>query len=99
MIVVRDVFQAKYGKADDLVKLLLDAKAKFPKFVYQRILTDASGPFFTVVAEAEVEDFSAWEKGLSEIFADPEFPRWFSQMENLVDSGQRQFFRMEMPER
>ena len=51
MILVRDVFQAKYGKGGELVALFKELRQqRLRQFVY-RILTDASGPFFTVVAE------------------------------------------------
>jgi len=94
MIVVRDVFQAKYGKTNDLVELFLEAKRRFPESPYTRILTDASGPFFTVIAEAEVESLGAWEQKLSAIFANPEFPTWFSRMEDLALSGKREFYNI-----
>ena len=94
MIVVRDVFQAKYGKTDDLVELFLEAKRRFPDIGYNRILTDASGPFFIVIAESEVDSLGVWEQRLSEIFSHPEFPAWFSRMEELVVSGRREFYNI-----
>ncbi len=94
MVVVRDVFQAKYGKTNDLVELFLEAKRRFPEVGYNRILTDASGPFFTVIAEAEVGSLGEWEQRLTKIFSNPEFPTWFSRMEGLADSGHREFYNV-----
>ena len=51
MILVRDVFQAKYGRGGELVALFKEAGEKWPAEYAVRILTDASGPFFTVVTE------------------------------------------------
>jgi|FLYK01.1.fsa_nt_gi hypothetical protein len=53
MILVRDVFQAKYGRGGELVALFKQARQLWPYAT--RILTDASGPFFTVVTETEPE--------------------------------------------
>jgi hypothetical protein len=97
MIVVRDVFQAKYGKGGDVVALFKEARERWPEAAQygRRILTDASGPFFTVVTETEVESLAAWEKLLAEVFANPEFGAWFGRMEALVESGRREFYTIE----
>jgi hypothetical protein len=94
MILVRDVFQAKYGKGGDLVALFQEAKKVLPN-AYGRILTDTSGPFFTVVAEAEVESLAAWEQLIASIFSMSEFGEWFARMEPLVESGRREFYHIE----
>jgi hypothetical protein len=97
MILVRDVFQAKYGHAGDLVALFKEARQRWPAAgAYgARILTDASGPFFTVVTETEVESLAAWERLVGEIFANPQFGEWFARMQPLVESGRREFYTIE----
>jgi hypothetical protein len=96
MIIVRDVFQAKYGKGGELVALLKEAAAAQPDVMaYRRILSDASGPFFTVVAEAEVESLAGWEKLRDRLFSDSEFGQWFERMVPLVESGRREFYNVE----
>jgi hypothetical protein len=95
MILVRDVFQAKYGKGDELVALFKEGLTTWGSSISLRILTDASGTFFTVVTEEEVESFSDWEENLSNIFAHPDFGVWFSKMEPLVVSGSREFYNIE----
>jgi len=95
MILVRDVFQAKYGKGGELVELFKEAREHWPAGYAFRILTDISGPFFTVVSETEVEDMAAWEQRNAEVFAMPDFGQWFARMEPLVRSGQREFFNIE----
>ena len=95
MIIVRDVFQAKYGKGGELVALFKEARPElFPDHGF-RILTDASGPFFTVVTEAEMASLGEWEKIIQEAFSNPEFGKWFARMEPLVRSGQREFYNVE----
>jgi hypothetical protein len=95
MILVRDVFQAKYGKGGELVALFKEARQHWPVGYGLRILTDASGPFFTVVTETEVENLAAWDQFQAEVFAIPDFGDWFARMEPLVTSGQREFYNIE----
>ena len=96
MIIVRDVFQAKYGKGGELVALFKEARKEWPQFYAYRILTDASGPFFTVVTETEVASLAEWEKRIAEIFSDPDFSQWFARSTALIESGRREFYNLEM---
>ena len=96
MLLVRQQFQAKYGRGDELVALFRELNARMrdagelsPQF---RILTDASGPFFTVVTETEVKNFAAWESGFREAMGQPWMEEWFSRMMPLVESGSREFY-------
>ena len=98
MIMIRDVFQAKYGRGDALVALLQElpqmaAGAGFAELPY-RLLTDASGPFFTVVTETEVASLAEWERQFAESMDRPEFGEWFSRMVDLVDHGRREFYHI-----
>ena len=97
MVVVRDVFQAKYGKGDELVQLFKVFYERMPdKFAADtRLYTDLSGPFFTIVTETEVESMDAYEKMLEEGFTDPEFGQWFSQMAEIVESGHREYYTLQ----
>jgi hypothetical protein len=98
MLVARQVFHAKYGRSDELVTLFRELNARmreegelFPQF---RILTDVSGPFFTVVTEVTVENLAAWEGSFRESMARPWVDEWFSRMTPLVDSGAREFLHV-----
>ena len=100
MLVVRDVFQAKYGQGDELVALFKEA-AEYWRQSDQlltlrgfRILTDASGPFFTVVTEIEIESFAVWPQFMAAEFALPQFADWFARMTPLVESGRREFYNL-----
>jgi hypothetical protein len=95
MILVRSVFKAKYGKGADLVALFKEAMSSWGSELNYRILTDMSGPFFTVVTEEEVESFEAWQERRDRIFSHAEFPGWFAKMEKLVGSGSREFYTIE----
>ena len=95
MIVVRGVFQAKYGKGDALVALFKEIRESWPGEYADRILTDISGPFFTVVVETEAESLANWERQRSEIFSKEGFGDWFARMTELVESGRREFYTIE----
>ena len=96
MILVREVFQAKYGKGDELVALCKEAGVVFRDATgySARVLTDASGTFFTVVWETEVESLGQWEESMATAFSDAAFGEWFERMVPLVDSGRRDFFNI-----
>ena len=94
MIIVRDVFQAKYGKGGDLVRLLQEFHEAMLVKHNHRILEDASGDFFTIVQEIEVESVAEWEKVSEELWSRPEFDKWFERMIPLVESGRREFWRV-----
>lgn len=96
MIVVRGVFQAKYGKGNELVQLLKEVREAWPTTTGRnaRIMTDLSGPFFTVVSETEYESFSAWEADAAAIFGDERFAAWFERMVPLVEGGRREFYTL-----
>ena len=96
MMLVRQVFQAKYGRGDELVALFREfhATADVPNRASARILTDASGQFFTVVTEYEVESFAAWEESFRKLMSAPEMGPWFARMMEVTESGRREFYNL-----
>lgn len=101
MILVRDIFQAKYGKGDELVQLF----KQIYKLMEQEdmagdamLMTDLSGPFFTVVTERKVESLEAFFTGMREGFSRPEFGEWFAKTTPLIESGRREFYTIESDE-
>lgn len=94
MILVRDVYQVKFGKIDELVKLFSTARQTWARDSTFRLLTDASGPLYTLVAETEAASLGEWEKNFAELFSNPEFVQWFAQMVQLIDSGRREFYNL-----
>ncbi len=95
MIVVRGVFQAKYGKGDELVQLFKEGFEMWPTWARNaRLLTDLSGPFFTVISDGEYESFAEWQAEGQALFGDPRFAAWFERMTALVESGRREFYNL-----
>jgi hypothetical protein len=98
MLLVRQIFQAKYGRGDELVALFKELNQRIAEegnvTVRFRILTDASGPFFTVVTESDVESFAVWETQFQETMSRPWMGDWFNRMMPLVESGSREFYHI-----
>ena len=94
MLVVRNVFQAKYGKGEELVQLMKESDTIWPSERKYRLMTDLSGSFFTVITESDYENFSAWETDIQKYFGDDRFAAWFERMMPLVESGSREFYNL-----
>ena len=66
MIVVRNVFQLKFGKAKEAVALMKEGVAIQKKALAgvefsTRLLTDVTGPFYTLVLELTVPSLATFE--------------------------------------
>ncbi len=94
MIIERDVFQAKYGRGDDLVQLFEGGRELLTDLgrLDYRILTDLAGEFFTVVVEFSWGSLAEMEEERERTFSDARFQEWFSEMPELVESGRRELF-------
>jgi hypothetical protein len=99
MIEVRDVFQVKFGKIDQAVALF----ARLPKLspghaaasVHYHVLTDISGPMYTLVTEVVVPKLGEWETIRDSSFGQPEFAEWFKEFQLVVEGGRREFYTIE----
>jgi hypothetical protein len=95
-ILVRHVFQAKYGRGDEIVAALKEMSGGMTERVRgYRVLTDLSGPFFTVVMEYEVESLGEFEKGMAEAFSDPRMQEFMGRTAPLIESGRREFYTVQ----
>ena len=93
MIVERDVFQAKYGQGDELVEVLKASRSMWEaRGLRHRILTDLTGPFFTVVLEIEWPDEVPLQIAHEALFAKEEFGDWFGRTIEFAESGHRELF-------
>lgn len=59
MLVIRDIFTAKPGKASTLAQLF---KKVFSRINNAKVMTDAIGDFNTVIIEFEVESLAVYEE-------------------------------------
>ena len=89
MIVIRNVFQLKFGKAREATALLKEGMAIQKRVMSgldysTRILTDVTGPFYTLVLELNVPDFSTFEKNAPRLFGDQECQANYQKLTPLV---------------
>ena len=97
MIVVRQVFQLKWGKAKEAIGLLKEGLALQKRVLggvelSTRVLTDVTGPFYTLVLEISVPNLATFETQTPRLFADKDVQANMQKMANLVESGYREVF-------
>jgi hypothetical protein len=99
MILVRQVFQAKWGKAGEFASMMAEGNREIAKALGQdhawRVLTDLTGPFHTVVLEVEMESMAQWEQFRSQMFQDPEMGKAMDRTAELVESGRSEMYTIE----
>ena len=99
MIVIRNVFRLKFGKAREAVAVLKESRAIEKRVMSglessSRVLTDVTGPFYTLVFELTVPDLATFEKNAPRLFADKEWQANYQKMTPLVESGYREIFTL-----
>jgi hypothetical protein len=95
MILVRNVFRLKFGKARDAVAIMKEGLAiqkKAGSTAPARLLTDLSGEFYTLVLELTVPSLSELEAAQSKIMADKDWQANYQKFVPLVESGHREIF-------
>jgi hypothetical protein len=97
MIVIRNVFQLKFGKAREAVALMKEALAIQKRVLAgtdfsTRVLTDVTGPFYTLVLELTVPNLGTFETYTPKLFGDKEWQASYQKMTPLVESGHREVF-------
>ena len=101
MVVIRNVFRLKFGKAREAVALFKEGIAiqkrvgaagglDFPT----RLLTDVTGPFYTVVLELTVPNLAAFEGAAPQLLGDKDWQANYQKIGSLVESGYREVFTL-----
>ena len=98
MIVVRNVFKLKFGKAKDAVTawkeiMALSKKLGFPA-KSSRLLTDLVGDFYTVVFEHTFDSLSQLEGGANTMMSSPEWQAAYAKVIAVTESGYREVFNI-----
>ena len=100
MIVIRNVFRLKFGKAREAVALFKEGIAIQQRVgtgqdFSTRLLTDVTGPFYTVVLELTVPNLAAFEEAAPRLMADKDWQANYHKVAPLVESGYREVFTVE----
>jgi hypothetical protein len=96
MILVRDVFRLKFGKAREAMANWKEMAehGKRTGMPEPRILTDLVGPYYTLVMETTHADLSTYENGMRKTM-DDEFRVLYQKFTPLVESGYREIFTIQ----
>jgi hypothetical protein len=94
MILVRDVFRLKFGKAKEARTLMKqgDELAARAGQAPQRHLMDLVGPYYTLVLESTYASLAAWENAHANVQLGAEWEAWYEKFKAVVDSGYREIF-------
>ncbi len=98
MIVIRNVFKCKPGKAKAVIEkfkraneLMANAGAVGFK---ERVLVDEVAAFWTVVIETEVEDLAEFSVAMQEYGSRADVQEAMSGYMDMVESGYREIFKI-----
>ena len=95
MILVRNVFRLKFGKAREALQIMKEGIAIQKRVAAEgsaRLLTDLTGRHYTLVLEMTLPNLAALEAMAPRIFGDQEFQANYQKMVPLVESGHREIF-------
>ncbi len=56
------------------------------------MLTDVTGPFYTLILELTVSNMSTFESYAPKLFGDKDWQAYYQKLAPLVDSGHREIF-------
>ncbi|HWF84990.1 MAG TPA: hypothetical protein VG222_09095 [Vicinamibacterales bacterium] len=97
MIIVRNTFQLKFGKAREALAIMKEGIAIQKRAgvdMSQRLMTDMTGPFYTVVLELTVPNLAALEGMMPKVMGDKDWQANYQKLLPLVESGQREMFTL-----
>lgn len=96
MVLVRDVFQLRFGKAREALALLREEAvlARADGAASRRVTTDLTGELYTLVLESEFADLAAFEAALAEAARSEEWRAWYGRFVPLVREGRREVYRV-----
>ncbi|MGE5679563.1 MAG: hypothetical protein ACM34K_01665 [Bacillota bacterium] len=96
MILVRDVFKLKFGKAKDAIALWREGKELMSAVDHKpdRVMTDLVSTYYTFVMETSFRDLSEMESSLQKAFKDERWQKWYQKFVPLAESGYREIFNI-----
>ena len=98
MYLIREVFKARPGKAKDLVKMFKAAAPHFAKtqeIHNMKVLTDVTGPYWTVVVESETENIGGFFTNLRSATMSDEIKEIMKDYMSCIEGGRREIYMIE----
>ena len=94
MIVVRNVFRLKFGKAKEGMELWKEGMAVAKRLGFtaksSRLLTDLVGQFYTIVFENTFDSLADFESGAKNNMSSSEWQAWYQKFSVITESGYRE---------
>jgi hypothetical protein len=97
MIVVRNVFRLKFGKAKEALALWKEGREIAKRAGASgtpRVMTDLAAPFYTLVMENEFASLAEWERESQRVMQQSEWHDWYQKFLPLAESGYREIFTL-----
>jgi len=98
MIVVRNIFQLKFGEAKKGVELWKEGMALAKRLGFpaksSRVLTDLVGQFYTVVFENSFESLADFERAAKSVMSQAEWQTWYAKISAITESGHREILNV-----
>jgi hypothetical protein len=97
MILVRDIFHLKFGKAKDAKAILSEAKDINKKYGFDntRALTDlVTGHSYTLILESEWGSLTDWEAAMKKGLGADEWQKWYQKFIPLCESASREILNI-----
>jgi hypothetical protein len=98
MYLIREVFQAKPGKAKDLVKMFKLAAPHFEKvgdMKAMKVMTDVVSNYWTVVLESETDNIGTFFSNMRSATMSDELKDIMKGYMDCVEGGRREIFMIE----
>ena len=94
MIIVRDVFSLKFGKARETKAVMQESKKIMSddRLKKSRVLFDLVGPAYTMVLENNYASLSEYESEMAVVFSKTEWQNWYQKLIPLVEQSHREIF-------
>ena len=93
MLIIRNIFTAKPGKASQMAKLMKETMSSRPGMTV-RVLTDFIGQFNTVVMEIEVKNMGEFENQFKEYMSDPQIREKMKDYAEMYQEGRREVLQV-----
>lgn len=94
MILVRDVFRLKFGKARDAKALMQESKKLMQPDMASRsrVLFDLVGPSYTMVWEMTYTNLAAWESEMASGMNEAAWKEWYQKFILIIETSYREIF-------
>lgn len=99
MYVERNVFHLRFGASREAIPMWKDYLQKVQqrdKQVHARLLTDISGPAYTLVLEIEYESFSEMEPSACRLTNQPDWKEFYQRFIPYCEKAERTYYRKQV---